>query len=112
MLLGLICDPELLGLVCELLGLVDWSVLLGLLVLDPELLGLVVDCVVEFVVLCVCELLLSGDVLCGELLCATTQTAERSRIAVIRYVFLIQILLVLWPGGSPALSRYKWRWQV
>lgn len=46
--------------------------------------------VVEFVVLCVCELLVSGDVLCDdELLCATTQTADRSRIAVIRYVFLM-----------------------
>ncbi len=44
--------------------------------------------VVEFVVLCVCELV-SGDVLCDELLCATTQTADRSRIAVIRYVFLM-----------------------
>lgn len=56
---------------------VDGEVVLGLLV--------VVDCEL------LCELV-SGVVLCdvdGELLWATTQTADSNRIAVIRYTFLI-----------------------
>jgi len=80
---------ELEGLVVDWLegdvvsGVVDWvpevdgEVVFGLLV--------VVDCEL------LCELV-SGVVLCdvdGELLWATTQTADSNRIAVIRYTFLI-----------------------
>jgi hypothetical protein len=69
----------------------------------------VVDCVEgEVVVLLLgladCELV-SGVVDCGvvgELLCATTQTAESSRIAGIRESFLIYILLNYFRPLAPA----------
>lgn len=69
----------------------------------------VVDCVegdalVLLLGLADCELV-SGVVDCGvvgELLCATTQTAESSRIAGIRDSFLIYILLKLLSAFAPA----------
>jgi hypothetical protein len=64
---GEVLEGELLcGIV--LLGLVLWGELVVLLGCE----------------LCDCELLLSGVVDCGELLCATTHTEDSNRIAVIR----------------------------
>lgn len=79
----------LLGLVsCELCG---WELVSGVVdCVEGEVLLGVLDCG-----LADCELV-SGVVDCGvvdELLCATTQTADSSRTAVIRDTFLIYILL-------------------
>lgn len=55
------------------------------------------------------ELLVSGVVDCGvvgELLCATTQTAESSRIAGIRDSFLIYILLNYFSASSSGLKHF------
>jgi len=66
-------------------------------------------CVVCVVVVWVVVELASGVVDCGVLgeVCATAQAADSNRIAVIRYVFLIYVLLVLSAFLTPASRRVK-----
>ena len=63
-----------------------------------------VDCVLVELLVDDCEL---GEL---DVLCAATQTADSSRIAVIRYAFLIWFLLYIRPADSCGpLSSWKQR---